>query len=106
MAEDFKTYVRSSDSGDIAFLTKIDNTTSRIVPLHLDEPRIYRRFPLLSSNAVGLPFVVNGNFDVDEDRGIAFLTKSATIQQSSSPSADVQKTCSFFGDAASLFQFL
>jgi hypothetical protein len=105
MTRYFEVYVKNSESGESALLITLENTTRRIVALGPAEPRIYHRFPLLSSNAVGLPFVLNGRFDVDEDRSIAFLTKSAAIQPSSAQGEDVGKICSLVRDAVSLLQY-
>jgi hypothetical protein len=106
ISEDFKIYLKNSTSGHIALLSKCDGGVEKIIPIASDAPCIYRQFPLLSSNAVGLPFVINGQFDVDEDRSIAFLTKSTAIQHSSILSADVQKACQLAEEAVSLFQLV
>src|SRR5262249_3185665 len=63
---EFKVYLKTSNSGQVALLSKWEGGKGRIPPLDSDTPCIYRQFPLLSSNAVGLSFVINGHFDVDE----------------------------------------
>ncbi|MDD4969250.1 MAG: hypothetical protein PHT07_07440 [Paludibacter sp.] len=72
----FKAYIQKKKKYDACIITHIVNGNETILPLSLNFPRLYFTFPLIGTEDIGIPIIINStNFDPRVERDGVYLKK-------------------------------
>jgi len=78
MQSSLKAYVQNDDRFDACIITTNQNKTETILPLTRNHPRLYYTFPLLGTEEIGIPIIINStHFDPRVERDGVYLKKVA-----------------------------
>lgn len=76
MQSSLKAYVQNDDRFDACIITTNENEAETILPLTNNYPRLYYTFPLLGTEEIGIPIIINStHFDPRVERDGIYLKK-------------------------------
>ncbi|WP_062054288.1 sacsin N-terminal ATP-binding-like domain-containing protein [Aquimarina longa] len=76
MQTSLKAYVQNDHRFDACIITTYQNETETILPLTKNHPRLYYTFPLLGTEEIGIPIIINStHFDPRVERDGIYLKK-------------------------------
>ncbi|MFD0863893.1 sacsin N-terminal ATP-binding-like domain-containing protein [Sungkyunkwania multivorans] len=76
MQTSLKAYVQNDHRFDACIITTYQNETEIILPLTKNHPRLYYTFPLLGTEEIGIPIIINStHFDPRVERDGIYLKK-------------------------------
>lgn len=74
----FKAYLQRGKNFDACVITQVQNSIEEIFPLTNNYPRLYYTFPLIGTEEIGIPIIINStHFDPRVERDGIYLKKIA-----------------------------